>query len=152
MSAGENVLAAARVVDEIPGHTYVFLGATRFASERKDLPVTGLPQKLALLLGLLVAFLLVASAGAPVLAHGFHPHHATVERYQTALPSQASDPSRASTTRDVEAHAASKNGIPIEAPRRSGDTDCCCGSLMCHAGLTLPVALVPLPYTRAERV
>lgn len=116
--------------------------------------MTGLPQKLAVVAALLVAFLLVVGGAAPAVAHGSHPHphNPTVERHQIALPSQPSEVSRASAKRDVQPHAASKSNIPRQAPNKSGDTDCCCGSLMCHAGVTLPGALMSHPFASSERV
>lgn len=114
--------------------------------------MTGLPQKLALLAGVVLAFLLAIGAGAPALAHGSHPHGA-VERQQTALSSQQGEAaSRSSATRVAQAHTSPSGKAPIKAPRTSGDADCCCSSLMCHAGATLPVSPVPVPTTRADRV
>lgn len=114
--------------------------------------MTGLPQKLALLAGVVLAFLLAIGAGAPALAHGSHPHGA-VEGQETALSSQQGEAApRSSAAGVAEAHTSSSGKAPIKAPHTSGDADCCCGSLMCQAGATLAVSPVPVPNTRAERV
>ena len=114
--------------------------------------MTGLPQKLALLAGVLLVFLLAVGAGAPAFAHGSHPHGA-VERQQSALSSEQGEAaSRASATRNALAYTSPSGKAPIKAPHTSGDADCCCGSLMCHAGATLPVSAVLVPNRRAERV
>ena len=111
--------------------------------------MTGLPSKLALLAGLLAVFLLAAGNASPAVAHGSHPHPSTAMRQQTDLLTKTTEESPASTRNHVQAHKASKNA-PAQTPEKS--QDCCCGSLMCHAAVTLPIALVSLPYSRSERV
>lgn len=110
--------------------------------------MTGLPSKLALLAGLLAVFLLAGNA-SPAVAHGSHPHPSTAVRQQTDLLSKTTEKSQTWTRDEAQAHKASRKA-PAQAPEKAGD--CCCGSLMCHAGVSLPIALVSLTYSRNERV
>jgi hypothetical protein len=146
----QNGLPARGAVDESTSRTYVFWATQDSLLQRKQLALKGLPQKLTLLAGLLTAFLLLAGGGA--FAHGSHPHVGTVEPHRTANLPPAGEASRAVATRSAEVRLAPTNKAPSRVPTQSSDTDCCCGGLVCHAGLTFPAALVPLPDARAERV
>jgi hypothetical protein len=114
--------------------------------------VTGLLQRLAVFAAVLVALLLVGGGAAPAIAHGSHPHHATAGRYQIAYRSEPSEISGASTRHGAQVHIASKRNLPQGGPDKSGNADCCCGGLMCHAGVTLTVELVSLPDPKGEKV
>jgi hypothetical protein len=112
--------------------------------------VTGLPAKLALLASVVLVFLLAHGAATPAAAHGIHAHHASAAGHQRPLLAQTSKEIHAVTRPDVHAHRAANTALPDTTPDNAGD--CCCGSLMCHAGLTFPVALMPLPYANAQRI
>lgn len=112
--------------------------------------MTGVPKNLAVFAAVLLALLLVVGGAAPAVAHG--PHHATGERHQIDHRSEPAEMSRAAPRQGVQAQAASKHDISHEVPEKSGSADCCCGSLMCHAGVTLIVELVPLRDPKGEKV
>lgn len=117
------------------------------------MPVTGLRQKLAVAAALLVAILLVVGGAAPAVAHGSHPHHATVERPQIDHRSEPGEMSEASAGHTALARPASERDLPQGIPdKTTGNADCCCGGLMCYVGATLPVAIVSHPFSNSARV
>ena len=150
--AHENLLTDAVMVDEQPTDTYVFSRENRFAPERNDLPVTGLSQKFALVAAVLLALFVVGGGAAPAAAHGSHAHRVTTERQPASLGSQPSEIRRGYLMRGTNVHMASTFDVSRQAPEKSGSADCCCGSVACHASMTLTVAFLSLPYAWGEKV
>ena len=122
----------------------------RFALQRKGLPLTGLPSKLALVAAFLVALFGMAGGAAPAAAHGTHANGVASER--SSHHRQSSEllgvPSRSG-----EAHAVSVGqDPPFKAPDPSRSSDSCCGSAVCHAGVTFAVTVLILPEPKGVRV
>jgi hypothetical protein len=111
--------------------------------------LTELPNKLALLAAFLVALLVMGGGAPPAAAHATHAHGAT-----TAPSPDHRQPggSLGAQSHVVEAHATSPD-LPYRVPDPSRDSDCCCGSAVCHAaGVTLAVTVLVLPEPKGARV
>jgi hypothetical protein len=137
------VLAAK--VDEVSASSYVW-AELRFAVQEPGV-LTRLPKILTVLATLLLAILGVSAGTSPAAAHGNHSH-------QVITSSTGSDVlSRADIyqSRSIEA-ARSRDAAVPGLPDGHDKSDCCCGSLVCHAGVTLTVDVLPVHCPTGARV
>jgi hypothetical protein len=97
--------------------------------------LTRLPKTLALLGALLLAVFTVGAGASPAAAHGNHAHQVS-----TGLSRSAPYVWTAEALQWAQGHfvAASAEAQP-EGPGRHSKSDCCCGTIMCHAGVTLTI-------------
>lgn len=100
---------------------------------QEERALTRLPKTLALLGALLLAVFTVGASAAA--AHGNHAHQVS-----TGLSASAPSAWTAEVLQWAQGHivAASAEAQP-EEPDRHGKSDCCCGTIMCHAGVTLTI-------------
>ena len=110
----------------------------------------GVPNTLARIAAVMVTFLVIVGGALPAAAHGSQSHQITAHRYRLVLRVEPSD---VSSVKGAQVYVASvlPDGSQ-EVPRESSKSDCCCGSLMCHAGVTAPATLTPFSYLQAERM
>lgn len=52
----------------------------------------------------------------------------------------------------VDLAAKPSHGSQPALPDEHSKSDCCCGSIMCHAGVTLAIDLFPFPYPTGVRL
>lgn len=99
--------------------------------------LTRLLKVLAVLATLLLAVFAVSAGASPAAAHGNHSHQVSTAISGPALSSHGSE-----MRRPMQGYAAvASYATQPEAPDRHGKLECCCGSIMCHAGVTLTVDL-----------
>lgn len=111
--------------------------------------LTGLPKALALLTTLLLAVLAAGAGASPAAAHSNHSHQAaTNSSNRDVLARTQADTQLLAMDQLAGAGHASKPFLPDE----HGKSDCCCGSIMCHAGVTLAIELFPFPYPTGVRL
>lgn len=115
-----------------------FLGEVRFAAQELGVLI-GLPKMLAVLAILLLAILGVSAGTSPAAAHGNHSHQITASSSGSAILLRA-DLHQSQAMEAAGSRDAALPGLPNE----HGKSDCCCGSLVCHAGVTLAVDVLPL--------
>ena len=111
--------------------------------------LTGLPKALALLTVLFLAVLAAGVGASPAVAHSNHSHQAaTHTSNRDVLALTQADTQLLATDQTANAGHASGPAQPDE----HGKSDCCCGSIMCHAGVTLATELFPFPYPTGARL
>lgn len=86
---------------------------------------------------LLMAILAVGAGAGTAVAHGSHAQHVSISSVRTALSSQSTEIPPLTQRHAMAAEADTQNGVPDQHSK----SDCCCGGIMCHAGVTLTVEL-----------
>lgn len=127
-------------------HLLTFLGELRFAAQESGVLIR-LPKILTVLATLLVAILGVSAGTSPAAAHGDHSHQITASSSGSDILSRAD----IHQSRAIEV-ARSRDAALPGLPNEHGKSDCCCGSLVCHAGVTLTVDTLPLLSPTGARV
>lgn len=127
-------------------HLLTFLGELRFAAQEPGVLIR-LPKILTVLATLLLAILGVSAAASPAAAHGNHSHQITASSSGFAALSRAD----IEQSQAIEA-ARSRDAHLPGLPDGHGKSDCCCGSLVCHSGVTLTVDILPLLCATGARV
>ena len=111
--------------------------------------LTGLPKALALLTTLLLVVLAVGIGASPAAAHSNHSHQgASNTSNPDVLARTQADAQLLAMDQPARAGHASQ---PVQ-PDEHGKSDCCCGSVMCHAGVTLAIELFLFPWPSARLV
>ena len=127
-------------------HLLTFLGELRFAAQEPSVLIR-LPKVLTVLATLLLAILGVSAGTSPAAAHGNHSHQVTGSSSGSAVLLRA-DIHQSQAIEPAGSRDAALPGLPDE----HGKSDCCCGSLVCHAGVTLTVDVLPLLCPTGARV
>lgn len=99
--------------------------------------LTRLPKTLALLGALLLAVFTVGASTAS--AHGNHAQQVSIRSSDSVVFSQSAEIRQSTHGHVVAASADAQN----ELPDPHSKSDCCCGSVMCHSGVTLAAELFP---------
>jgi hypothetical protein len=108
-----------------------------------------LPKALALLTTLLLAVFAVGAGASPAAAHGNHSHQAVADTSNSAVSARThAEMNLLALDLSAEASRASQ---PVQ-PDKHRKSDCCCGTIMCHAGVTLAIDLFPFPYPTGVRL
>lgn len=125
-------------VDEVQVPSYVF----RSVENRHAgiLILTKLPKVLSLLAALLLTMLGVGAS--PAAAHGSHSHPVLADAASSGSAVQVEFHRSAAGEVSVAADAA----LPMSDHQGNhGKSNCCCGSLVCHAGVALAIDLFAFP-------
>lgn len=124
----------------------IFLPKLRFALGEVGV-LTRLPKSLTVLATLLLAILAVGAGAGSAAAHGNHSHQATTSS------SRSVDLSRTEVDKleAIEAAVSGDAELPV-VPGEHRKSDCCCGSMVCHAGATLIINVLPLLPPNGARV
>ena len=130
-----------------PRHLLTFSGRLRFAVQEPRVLIR-LPKILALLATLLLAVVAVSVDASPAAAHGNHTHQISTTSSVSTYSSQIA---RILQVAQVYA-ATTSNEAPRKSPDQHGTYDCCCGSIMCHTGVTHTVDLFSLLRPAGARV
>jgi hypothetical protein len=132
-----------RRVDEVPASFYFLcLIENRCAGTRV---LIRLPKVLVLLATLLLAVLAVGGGATSAAAHGNHSHQVTTSGPD--LTPQVDALQQLAT----EQVAVANDAMGPALPDRDDKSDCCCGSFVCHAGVTLSIDF-SFPYPTGARV
>ena len=119
-------------------HLLTFSGKLRFALQEERVLIR-LPKILTVLATLLLAVFAVGAGASTAAAHGSHAHQASINSSGAVVSSLTAE-----MLQLTQGHAAAVSAeSPNELPNRHSKSDCCCGSVMCHAGVTLTVDLFP---------
>jgi hypothetical protein len=130
-----------------PAPSY-FSAKLRFAVQELR-ALTGLPKTLALLTTLLMALFAVGAGSIPAAAHGNHSHQVAANTSNTVVSVLThADMQLMAMDLSAEASHASQPALPDEHRK----SDCCCGTIMCHAGVTLAFDCLPFPYPTGVRL
>ena len=113
-----------------------FSGKVRFAVQ-EERALTRLPKTLTVLATLLLAVLAVGASASTASAHGNHAHQVPIHSSDSVGSSQSAEMRQSTHGHIVSASADAQN----ELPDPHSKSDCCCSSVMCHAGVTLTVDL-----------
>lgn len=127
-------------------HLLTFSAKLRFAAQEPSVLI-GLPKVLTVLATLLLAILGVGVGASSAAAHGSHSHQIAVGTSGSAYLSRT-EAQQSSTIETAIAGDATQPVLPDE----HGKSDCCCGSILCHAGVTLTVDVIPLLCPPGARV
>jgi hypothetical protein len=119
-----------------PRHLLTFPLSLRFAVQELRALIR-LPKMLAVLATLLLAVFAISAGASSAAAHGNHSHQVSTG---TSGPDLSSHGSEMRQSMQGRAAVASSESQP-ETPGRHGKFECCCGSIICHAGVTLPIDL-----------
>lgn len=118
-------------------HLLNFRAKLRFAVQKERVLIR-LRKMLPLLATLLLAVFAVGAGASTAAAHGNHVHQVSINSSTFSAP--ATEARQWSRGHALAASVDNQN----ELPDRHGKTDCCCGSVMCHSGVTLTVD--PFPF------
>ncbi len=133
----EIVAPPAGTVDEVSLSSYVF-GKVRFAVQ-EERALIWLPKTLTVLATLLLAILAIGAGASTASAHANHAQQVSIHSSDSAFSSQSAETRQLTQGHAMMASVDTQN----ELPDRHSKSDCCCGSIMCHAGVTLTVDLFP---------
>ena len=97
---------------------------------------------------LLLAMLAVGASASTASAHGNHAQHVSIRSSDSVVSSQSAEIRQSTHGHDVAASADAQN----ELPDPHSKSDCCCGSVMCHSGVTLTVDLFPFLCPTSTRL
>jgi hypothetical protein len=112
-----------------------------------------LPKTLALLATLLLAAFAVGAGASTAAAHGNHAHQvSTSSSGSTSSPQTREIASDFRLQMALAQAAAASEELPHKSPGGSGKSDCCCGNVMCHAGVTLGADVIAFPCPAGARV
>lgn len=117
------------------------------------LRVFQLPNKLALLCAMLAAVFAVIAGALPAVAHGIHDHATAVLGVSTVGGATAADSGNEARDHRLKMQVATVE--PDVTDNGAGEARggaCCCGSVACHAGVTLAMPLVAPPLQLGARV
>lgn len=134
-------------VDEVQVPSYVF----RSVENRHAgiLILTKLPKVLSLLAALLLTMLGVGAGASPAAAHGSHSHPVVADAASSGSAIQVEFHRSAAGEVSVAADAA----LPMSDHQGNhGKSNCCCGSLVCHAGVALAIDLFAFPHPVGARL
>ena len=115
-----------------------FLGTLRFAAQ-EECALACLPKALTALATLLLAVVVISAGAGTAAAHPNHAHQASTNSAVSSFSAPAAEAQQWTQDHVVAAGAATQN----ELPDRHGKSDCCCGSVVCHAGVTLAFDFFP---------
>jgi hypothetical protein len=104
-----------------------------------------LPKTLAVLATLLLAVLAGSAGASPAAAHGDHTRQISTSTSGSVFSSQSAEIWRLNRAKT------SDEKLP-ELPDRHGKSDTCCGTIMCHAGVTPTVDLFSSLHLTGARV
>lgn len=116
-------------------HLLIFSGKVRFAVQEECVLIR-LPKILTMLATLLLAVFAVGAGASTAAAHGNHAHQVSSG---AVVPSLTAETRQLTQGHPMMASVDTQNDLPD----RHSNSDCCCGSVMCHAGVTLTVDLFP---------
>lgn len=119
-------------------HLLTFLGRLRFAVQEECVLIR-LPKSLTVLATLLLAVLAISTNAGTATAHPNHAHQVSINSTGLGFSAPAAEARQWTQGDTVAASAATQNGLPD----RHSKSDCCCGSVVCHAGATLTVDVFP---------
>lgn len=119
-------------------HLLTSLDKLRFVAQEVRALIR-LPKWLALLATLLLAVFAIGAGASTAAAHGDHAHQVLINSSGSAFSAQPPETLQLIPGHAVVASADTQN----ELPDRHSKSDCCCGSVVCHAGATLTVDLFP---------
>jgi hypothetical protein len=119
-------------------HLLTFLGKLRFAVQEECVLIR-LPKTLTVLATLLLAVLAVSAGAGTAAAHGNHAHQVSISSSDSGLSAPTTEVWQWTQGHPVAASVETRNDLPD----RHGKSDCCCGSVVCHAGVTLTVDVFP---------
>lgn len=119
-------------------HLLTFLGKLRFAGQ-EDCVLIRLPKALTVLATLLLAVLAVSIDAGTAAAHPNHAHQVLINSTGSGFSAPTEKARQWSQGHTVVASVGTQN----EFPDQHGKSDCCCGSVVCHAGVTLTVDVFP---------
>ena len=120
-------------------HLLTFSGKLRFAVQKERVLIR-LPKLLTMLATLLLAVFAVGAGASTAAAHGNHAHQVSINSSGSTFSAPTTEARQWSHGHALAASVDTQN----ELPDRHGKADCCCGSVMCHAGVTLTVD--PFPF------
>jgi hypothetical protein len=106
---------------------------------QKECVLIRLPKTLTVLATLLLAVLAVSAGAGAAAAHGNHAHQISIN----SSGSGSSAPTTEAWHWTLGHAVAASVGPQNELPDRHSKSDCCCGSVVCHAGVTLTIDLFP---------
>lgn len=135
-------------VDEVPVPSYVFRSVENRCAG--ILVLTKLPKALSLLAALLLTMLGVGVGSSPAAAHGSHSHQVVADAASTGSAVQVE--LHRSTAGDVSVAADATLPMPSDHQGNHGKSNCCCGSLVCHAGMALAIDLFTFPHPAGARL
>lgn len=107
-----------------------------------------LPKILTVLATLLLAVLAMGAGVSTAAAHSNHTQQASIHSSGSAFSSPSTEMRQLTQGHAVVAGGAAQP----ESPNRHSKSDCCCGSIACHAGMTLAVDVLPLLCPTGARV
>lgn len=120
----------------------------RFAAQEQHALIRS-SKPLALVAALLLAVLAVGAGAGSAAAHGNHSHHVSIGGpFGSASSSQAGEILQLAQDQVLIASDAAEPG----SPDRHGKSDCCCGNIVCHAGVTTTSDAFPVPRLFGARV
>ena len=119
-------------------HLLTFSAKLRFAVQEERVLIR-LPKTLTVLATLLLAVFAVGAGASTAAAHGNHAHQVSANSSGSIVSSLTAEMRQLTQGHAVAASVGSRS----ESPERHGKADCCCGSVMCHAGVTLTVDVFP---------
>ncbi len=128
-----------------PRYLLTSLPKLGFVQERSVL--TTLPRVVTVLATLLLAIVGVSAGANSAAAHGNHVHRAA-----TSSPSSVALPAPDSQQLEVVEAAISGDAVLPTLPQKHSKSDCCCASIMCHAGVAHTIDIVPLGHPAGARV
>jgi hypothetical protein len=124
-----------------------FSGKMRFAVQEERVLIR-LPRTLTVLATLLLAVLAVGASASTASAHGNHAQQVSIHSFDSAFSSESPETRQLINGHVVVASSDAQN----ELPDPHSKSDCCCGSVMCHAGVTLTVDLFPFLCPTSARL
>jgi hypothetical protein len=100
---------------------------------------------------LLLAVLAFGLGAGGAAAHGGHAHGVSAISVTSEISAQDREPVvevRASSVRSVAASI----DVAHKSSGTSSKSDCCCGGVMCHAGMTFAYETLTVPFQAGARV
>jgi hypothetical protein len=106
-----------------------------------------LPKALVWVAALLLAGLAAGAGASTAAAHGNHAHQVSTNASGSVFSIQPAE-----IMQVARAHVAANDETRHKSPDQNGKSECCCGSVMCHAGLTVVVNAFALLSPAGARV
>ena len=115
---------------------------------QKECVLIRLPKTLTVLATLLLAVLAVSAGAGAAAAHGNHAHQISIN----SSGSGSSAPTTEAWHWTLGHAVAASVGPQNELPDRHSKSDCCCRTVVCHAGVALALDVLPFPCPTGARV